>query len=260
MDVALSGLKRIGTIIPSVLREVGSCLFATECLACASLLSGALFCGSCRQFEMLGTQVCDQCGTTTSAPISQCGECLKSRDVPWTAGRSLWWLNDTAKAWIAAVKFENRFELIDALKPDFLRDFVTPFPAVDCVIPVPLHPNRLASRGFNQAERIGRWVAELLRAPLETHTLFRMTHAPAQSLLGRARRLRNTRGAFAVPSREKVGKSVLLIDDIWTSGSTVRSAASALARAGVENIYVWTLFRTPEKKTPGRFPCPALRN
>jgi ComF family protein len=101
----------------------------------------------------------------------------------------------------------------------------------DIVVPVPLHPRRLAARGYNQAALLARPIARELGLPLRTRALRRVLDTPAQAKLDGAARRRNVENAF-VASRCVAGRRVLLVDDIATTGATLQSCAHALRNAG----------------------------
>ena len=107
----------------------------------------------------------------------------------------------------------------------------------DLVIPVPLHPARLAERGYNQAALIAAYVARELRLPLEARGLRRTRHTPQQARLDRAARLGNVTGAFQVRSAACVrGRRVVLVDDVATTGATLSACAAALREAGAAEV------------------------
>jgi ComF family protein len=120
-------------------------------------------------------------------------------------------------------------------------------PAVDAVLPVPLHRNRQAERGFNQAEELAREVARSLGLPLSASGLTRVRATEQQARLDARARAENMRGAFrwngaAAPQR------VLLVDDVLTTGATMGACAEVLHAAGVEVIYGLALARSrPER-------------
>jgi ComF family protein len=112
----------------------------------------------------------------------------------------------------------------------------------DAVVPVPIHPVRARSRGFNQALLLAAPVAGLLGAPLAPELVRRVRKTPPQvGLTGDARRA-NPLNAFAVPAPDAVaGRRVLLIDDVFTTGATVSACAAALKAAGARRVDVATL-------------------
>ena len=110
-------------------------------------------------------------------------------------------------------------------------------PAVSAVVPIPIHGARLLERGFNQAEEIARPVARALSVPLLPGGLCRPRATPAQMDLPADRRRGNVRGVFA-PGRQPVSGTVLLVDDVVTTASTVREASRALLRSGADGVRV----------------------
>jgi ComF family protein len=123
---------------------------------------------------------------------------------------------------------------------------------VDRLLPVPLHPKKFRSRGFNQSYLlIHRWKAiaramqiSLPDIPILTDVLIRTEITVPQTGLGRAQRLKNVKGAFSVQSPEKVcGKKVLVVDDVYTTGATANECARILLKFGAERVDVLTLAR-----------------
>jgi ComF family protein len=114
------------------------------------------------------------------------------------------------------------------------------------VIPVPLHPSRLAERGYNQAALLGERVARRLGARLVTRALVRRRDTARQATLGALARTKNVAGAFRVAKPHLVrGRSVLLIDDVQTTGATLNSSAASLRDAGVSRIATAVLAVSP---------------
>jgi len=113
----------------------------------------------------------------------------------------------------------------------------------ECIIPVPLHAQRLRERGFNQALELARATAKQLLVPVEWQSCRRIRATPAQSQLLAAQRAANLKNAFQIikPFRHK---HVAIIDDVVTTGHTVTELSKALQRAGVERIDVWCVART----------------
>jgi ComF family protein len=101
------------------------------------------------------------------------------------------------------------------------------------VVPVPLHPSRLAERGFNQSALLARPIARRLGASLLPLALARVRETPQQTALDRGARMANVAGAFCVRQRNRVrGRAVLLVDDVRTTGATMDACARALIAAG----------------------------
>lgn len=157
---------------------------------------------------------------------------------------------DYAPPWdrlIVQFKFHGAVDLADVLS---LR-LAEALPAdeatgVDIVLPMPLSPQRLATRGYNQAWELARRVARRHRCDASAASLQRPLHRDPQAGLGRAERRRNLRGVFAVPHPEHLeGRRVALVDDVMTTGATLAEAAQALLDAGAASVQGWVLARTP---------------
>jgi ComF family protein len=109
---------------------------------------------------------------------------------------------------------------------------------IDLVVPVPLHPSRLAERGFNQAALLARPIARALGIPLLARGLDRTRDTPRQATLDRVLRLENVAAAFVARAPEKVSaRRILLVDDVRTTGATLRACAVALQKAGASCVY-----------------------
>ena len=193
---------------------------------------------------------------TCAAPLGQdsglCGDCL-TRPTPTPLDRCLAAV-DYAYPWdslIARFKFRDEPGLAGALAERMLatpgaEDLIA---CSDWLVPVPLSPQRLTSRGYNQAwELVKALRARLTDAPAGlADALVRLGDAPDQHSLPREQRLRNLRGAFAVaPQRVEAlrGKRVLLVDDVSTTGTTLHSAAIALRQAGIGQVHGLVVART----------------
>ena len=113
---------------------------------------------------------------------------------------------------------------------------------VDAVIPVPLHPKRKKERGFNQAQIIAKELARIKEIELRDGLLVKIKNVPPQTSLRVEERAENVSGAFAVAEGEKIGgKGVLLVDDVYTTGSTIRECSSVLRNAGVKEVKALTV-------------------
>ncbi|MCW8987701.1 MAG: phosphoribosyltransferase family protein [Gammaproteobacteria bacterium] len=116
----------------------------------------------------------------------------------------------------------------------------------DCIIPVPLHQQRLQERGFNQALELSRMIASQLNIPLDYSLCQRAKATPYQSGLSAKQRKQNLKNAFHV-TRSHSYKHVVIFDDVVTTGTTVNELAKQLKKSGVEIIEVWAIARTSNK-------------
>lgn len=119
--------------------------------------------------------------------------------------------------------------------------------SIDVIMPVPLHPRRLREREFNQSLLLADRIAQHLRIPLSFTHLIRTMPSPPQTTLSRKERLRSLRGAFVLRRPDAIiGKRILLVDDVFTTGATMNECAKALRQAGSGDVVVLTLARTME--------------
>ena len=112
---------------------------------------------------------------------------------------------------------------------------------VEEIIPIPLHPARKRKRGYNQAEILAEELGCLLHIPVRKDVLYRIRKTRPQKSLNDTERIRNLKGAFAVSGKETVKAKVLIVDDIYTTGSTIRRCAKMLRLAGAEKVYFLTI-------------------
>lgn len=106
----------------------------------------------------------------------------------------------------------------------------------DMIVPVPLHPNRFEERGYNQTELIGQALSNRLDVPLCNDVLFRIKDTKRQMTLSKALRYANVKNAFFASASDVYGKRILLTDDIYTAGATVRECAKELIYKGAEEV------------------------
>lgn len=232
------------------LRQIcGDCEFAFD----AARSGTRLRCHRCAIALPLPTLVADGsvATTTESATICRttnnalCGECLRHRpafDAAMTLADYVPPL-DTLMIRLkyhGALPFAREFgeRLGDALAIR-CRAHETPL-----VVPVPLAPSRLASRGFNQAWELARVASRRARLPASAYVLHRERTTAAQRRLSRDERQRNLRGVFVASDRVR-GRHVVLVDDVMTTGATCDAAAAALKHAGAAHVLAAVVLRTP---------------
>jgi ComF family protein len=109
---------------------------------------------------------------------------------------------------------------------------------IDLVLPVPLSGEKLRQRGFNQAALLAGEVGNLLQIPVDRRTLFKDIETPSQAGLSRSDRESNLAGAFSVRYPERLyGRNVLIVDDVFTTGSTISAVAATIRQAGADRVF-----------------------
>ena len=148
------------------------------------------------------------------------------------------------KALVLRYKFQAQLGLGEVLHA-LLRQSLAyhKAPGHDLIVPMPLHPRRLRQRGFNQSLELARGISGGRFGQLEPRAVTRIRDTPPQHTLPRADRLHNLSGAFLAEPGLVQGRSVLLVDDILTTGATVHAASRALLRCGATRVNLLVLAR-----------------
>ncbi|CAK0757905.1 competence protein ComFC [Gammaproteobacteria bacterium] len=150
---------------------------------------------------------------------------------------------------IITLKFHSRLahaRLLGELLADHLAAREDPLP--ELILPVPLHPTRLRTRGYNQAVELARPIARRLGLSIDTTLCRRIRATASQSTLDAKTRRRNMHGAFAITSKNRIaGGRVAILDDVVTTGNTVEEFARVLRQAGAREIEVWAVARTGDR-------------
>ena len=141
---------------------------------------------------------------------------------------------------VLALKYGEKFLLADMLG-DQLAQRVSTRP--DCLIPMPLHPQRLRERGFNQSLQLAKRIGQQLNLPVLPHACKRIRNTPSQSTLAWKERGKNMRKAFSC-SAEVAGKHVAVVDDVMTTGATLNELSATLLAAGATEVSAWVVART----------------
>ncbi len=184
--------------------------------------------------------LCALCGAPTLWPVDRCRECA-GRRIAFSSARAAVAYTGPARALVSAWK-EHGLRRAASLAAALVAERV-PAPAADVITYIPPDPVRLLERGHHPAERLAHELAS--RWSSQAVPLLARVDARAgrrQASLDRDERLRNIRGAFAPLGQAPA--TVVLVDDVYTTGATASEAASALRRAGAETITVITLVRT----------------
>ncbi len=148
---------------------------------------------------------------------------------------------------IHQMKYAGKTYLADSLGP-LIASFATKWldnPEGLLMMPVPLHPKKLRERGFNQSLLLARTMMPILGTELDFLSLRRVIYTRSQTGLNSEERKRNVRRAFTIDGqRELEGKTVILVDDVATTGNTMNECARVLKKAGVEKVFCLVLART----------------
>lgn len=233
-------------------------IFPRRCPVCGEIVlpQGALICETCvPKLSPVRQPTCRKCGKEVIGERTEyCPDCMRHKR-SFESGVALFRYNEAARKSMAAVKYKNKREYLDfyAAAADYRFRRTAAAWRADALIPVPVHVSRMRTRGFNQAEEFARRLGKLWDVPVETGVLVRSKKTVPQRELNPQERLKNLQQAFTVrPERRTYGqkqahgggnclrdalKTVILIDDIYTTGSTMEACARALKEAGVSEIH-----------------------
>jgi ComF family protein len=210
-------------------------LLPQRCLGCS--LPGRQVCDDCRSsIRRIEAPLCARCGAPTAWPVERCSECTRRR-LAFVRARAAVAYDEPVRRIVAAWK-ERGLRRLAAWGADVVADCLAPI-AVDCVTFVPPDRDRALQRGHHPAETLARELAH--RWSLDAAPLLRRTRrARPQRGLSGAERRRNVAGAFEARAPPK---SVLVVDDVYTTGATANAAASALRAAGARRVEIVTFAR-----------------
>lgn len=146
--------------------------------------------------------------------------------------------------WVQGLKFHQQIYYARLLAEVFIDVLIArdDWESADCIMPIPLHQQRLRERGFNQATEIATYLQRALSIPLDVKSLTRPMTTQAQSALDLQERRKNIRNAFTYDG--PVYSHVILFDDVITTGATIREATRILKKAGIKRVSVWTICAT----------------
>jgi len=233
----------------SLLRSFELILFPSYCRICSVFLSDPgekIVCRSCwEQVKPAASSHCLSCGRffEGAGEPHLCASCLEDKP-PFCAQRSFGKYRGKLKDVLLLGKFHGLPFLADELAKRVyahLRFEEALWWDLDALVPVPLHPKKERIRGYNIARIMAGRLGRLKGTDVLNKTLVKMKNTPPQMSLNLADRAKSVKGAFGINKKERIeGKILLLIDDVYTTGATVRECASVLMKAGAREVRVVT--------------------
>ncbi|MFA4915621.1 MAG: ComF family protein [Syntrophales bacterium] len=236
----------------SILTSLADVIFPPMCVTCGVVQGhddAFNFCPICfSKINFIQSNLCSRCGipfTGAKGGDHFCSDCITS-EMHFSVARAVGRYETVLLDAIHRFKYRGNItvgEILGRLMAEFA------YPAVDIkkyslIIPAPLHPKRLRERGFNQSVILARAVSKKFSIKLDFTTLRRRVHTTPQVNLGKKEREANVRGAFEVVSGGKIRKKrIILVDDVYTTGSTVKECARILMENKAAEVTVLTLAR-----------------
>ncbi len=208
------------------------------------------WCSRCwNQIPWVVSPLCPRCGRpfrdSPDSPDHLCGECIES-SYHFDSARSAVAHEGIVRTRIHQFKFDAQLGWVPSLV-ELLEIAHTGLglPAPELVLPVPLHTKRLKQRGFNQSGLLAGELARKLRVPVSFDTIVRKNRTQPQTRLNRSERLKNVKGVFELAGAQRVrGRRILLVDDVFTTGTTLSECARTLKKkGGASEVHAITVTR-----------------
>jgi len=220
--------------------------FTSNCHLCGLTISQpmgeTIWCHHCIK-SFSPSPRCQRCGLPMSSPVEQCGQCLTNPPL-WQRLYCIGDYSEPLSGYVHQLKYQGKFYFAYDLSYLLAEQISQPAPLI-CT--VPLHWKRYIARGYNQSRVIAHYLHQHLtdKTVVNNHIFKRQLATPPQQGLDKKQRLKNLAGAFVlrqVPQHSHVA----IVDDVVTTGSTVRHLCKLLLEVGVERIDIYCLCRTPE--------------
>lgn len=226
--------NRAANAVNTALRSAVAALLPRDCLLCSAASNNAVLCTNCNDhLPRLTTQRCPQCALPTpNAEV--CGACMKHAPY-FDATAAIWQYDFPIDRMIQSLKYSRRLASADFFGAELALLAVPLVTPPDFILPVPLSAQRLQQRGFNQSIEIARPLARQLGIPLELKNIHRQRDTTPQTTLPWKERAKNIRHAFECRI-DLTGKTVLVVDDVMTTGATLNELARTLKAHGAVRV------------------------
>jgi ComF family protein len=248
-----SRLHRILEGISGVCRSTLDLMFPRTCLGCQKQWlqnTEELWCVECmNSISWIGSPMCPVCGRpfpkSPSASDHLCGECLAST-FHFDHARSAVVHAGIVRDGIHSLKFGGHLHYVPSLVQVLMESMGSEVETFDgMILPVPLHTRRLRQRGFNQAALLARELGKRAKLNVRFDVLLRRHWTEPQTRLSREERLKNVKGAFRVVFPALIqDQTILLLDDVYTTGTTISECARVLKQAGAGTVQALTVTRS----------------
>lgn len=224
-------------------KKILELLYPTTCIFCGEICKEGI-CDRCRKSVMIIKEPrCKKCGKPIRYEEEEfCYDC-RHKNFHYEQGKSLWIHRNPVNQSIYNFKYKNRRVYGEIYAKELVKEFgkLICLWKIDLIIPVPLHRKKLRKRGFNQAEILAKEIGKLTGIPVNTKVILRKKYTEPQKQFGQKERRKNLADAFEAACKHINAKNILIIDDIYTTGSTIDSIAKILLETGAEKAYFMTI-------------------
>lgn len=218
-------------------------LFPPRCPMCDELLSPreGRICSSCRgELSYVESPVCFRCGKEIeSGEEEYCEDCSKNKR-SYIKGFPVFNYMPPVSDSLMALKYGGRQEYASFYGEEIYRKYSKKLKEcrIDALVPVPIHRKKYVKRGYNQAELIAQALGKTMDVEVRTDILKRVSYTTPQKQLSNTEREKNLRKAFVTfEAIKKLPETVLLVDDIYTTGATIEACTSACLEKGIKKVY-----------------------
>ncbi len=238
-----------GSIKMGLYKSVLELIYPKRCPICEKIVipKGAFICEECYgKLQWVNAPYCMKCGKPIESPYKEyCYDC-ENKNFHYEYGYGMWIYDENMRRSIVGFKYKNRREYAEFYVRELLSHYGEKIRRmdVDVIVPVPVHKKRYRKRGYNQAAILAKGLGAGLGIEVEENLLIRCKYTMPQKSLNDKERLHNLEKAFQINKKLKLKyehKKVLLIDDIYTTGSTIEACTNVLLCAGIEKVFFVSL-------------------
>ncbi|QOD38454.1 ComF family protein [Candidatus Wolbachia massiliensis] len=229
-----------------LLEKVTNLIFPNVCVSCECIIDkGYDLCSECsKKINFLTEHYCNVCGSVISNNIYTCGKCIINLP-PFKVLRSVFAYDEHSKNMIINFKFFDNLNYVKIYAKWMYQVNQDIFQDAEVIIPIPLHKMRLFKRKYNQAALLAKELSKLSNLPYIPLAIKRSRNTTPQASLSPKQREKNLKKAFKTSNKEVIkNKIVILVDDVVTTGATVRSCSQEILNSGAREVRVLSLART----------------
>ncbi len=220
-----------------------------RCNACnREIFTGSYFCEECEsKLPFNDEYFCERCGRKLKAPASNCTSC-KEKMIFVDKARSLYDYQEPISNLIMQLKYYDKRYIADIFCGDLANLYLKSYFNADFLCYVPMTEKARKERGFNQGELIAKALANKINLPVR-QVLYKVKETSRQAKLSRAERLKNLKGSFKATSKSEIeGKTIVIVDDVLTTGATSETVAEILKKKGAKAVYLLTVASVTSKE------------